>query len=196
MAEMGLHIPQTNDLVAQMTLGRAAPVDQLMWRKAREHNLGVIKVRVSVALLWHEKMTELAKDQLPRTHSGSMLCQRWQPFRANVATRTCIFLMKDGIVSALAGGIVPMGRVMGAVPMTLPLGRSLLEDVAALGAEHIVAETEVLMQNQCPLRYPLLAVLTLYITRLVRFGFGFSLCLGMGGICCDPEIILHRWLWF
>lgn len=102
--------------------------------------------------------------------------------------------MENGIVSALAGGIVPMGRIMSAVPMILPLGRPFLKDVAALGAKHIVAETEVLMQNQCPLRYPLLAVWALYITRLVRFGLCF--CLGMGEICCDPEIILHRWLWF
>jgi hypothetical protein len=81
--------------------------------------------------------------------------------------RAAVGAVEDGVVAELAGGIISMGRVMGAMPMVLPLWRPFLENIVALRTEDIISETEILMKNQCPLRHPLSTILTLHVPILV-----------------------------
>jgi hypothetical protein len=46
MAKMGVHVSQPDDLSTQMTLCGTSPVNQFVWRKTGEHDLGIKEIRV------------------------------------------------------------------------------------------------------------------------------------------------------
>lgn len=59
MAQMGLHVPKTDDLIAQMAFGCAAPIDEFVRGETGEQDFRIMDIRVRVALLGYEEMTEL-----------------------------------------------------------------------------------------------------------------------------------------
>lgn len=63
MSEMGVHIPESYDFVAQVAFSGASSVHQFMGGEARENYLGVMEIWVRFPFLWHEEMTKLAKNQ-------------------------------------------------------------------------------------------------------------------------------------
>lgn len=76
MAQMGLHLPKPDDLIAQMALGRTTAIDEFVRCEAGEYDFRIINVGVRVALLWHEEMTELTEDLLPRASCGAVMSKR------------------------------------------------------------------------------------------------------------------------
>lgn len=75
MSQMGVHIAKPDDLAAQVALGCAASIDQLMRSKAGEHDLRIRKLGVRIALLRDKKMAESTEDQFARAIGSPMLCE-------------------------------------------------------------------------------------------------------------------------
>jgi hypothetical protein len=168
MAEVGVHVSESDDLVAEMTFGSASSIYQLVWGETGKHHLGIVEIRVGVAFLGHEKVTKLAENQLSWTVASAVLGKSWETFEDQFTVGTLVVRVENSVMFFFARGVVAMARVVRAVPVILPFWRSFLKHGLALCTEDIIAETEVLVQNECPLRNPLLAVLALHVARLVR----------------------------
>lgn len=79
VAQVRIHITKSNNLGADMTLSRAAAVDQFMGSETGQHDLRIIELGVRVAFLWNKQMTKLTQNQLPGAFGGSMLCKCRKP---------------------------------------------------------------------------------------------------------------------
>ena len=60
--------------------------------------------------------------------------------------------------------------IMWTMPMVLEFRRTFLEDLpTSLRTEHVITKTEILVQHESTLRYPLAAILTLDVSFVRRF---------------------------
>lgn len=109
MAEMGVHISQSDDLSTQMTLCGTSTVYQFMRGQTGEHDFGVKKVWVRVAFLWDEKMAELTENQLPRTLGSPMLRKGGKTLESSAAIRAAVTVVKYRIVAEFARNIIAIG---------------------------------------------------------------------------------------
>lgn len=108
MAEMGVHISQSDDLPTQMTLGRAAAVYQFVRRETGEHDFGVKEIWVRFAFLGNKKMAELTENQLPWALGSPMLCKGGKTLELKTAIRAVVIAVKYRIVPEFARCIVAM----------------------------------------------------------------------------------------
>jgi hypothetical protein len=138
MAEVGVHVSESDDLVAEMAFSSTPSIYQLVWGETGKHYLGIVEVRVGIAFLWHEKVTELAENQLSWTVAGTVQGKGWQTLEAYFTVRTLVMFVENSIMLFFAWRIVAMARVVRAVPVILPFCRSFLKHSLALGTEYII----------------------------------------------------------
>jgi len=73
MTQVGGHVAEPDNLVAEVAFGRAAAVLQFVDRKAREQRLGVWGV--GVAFLGYFEVAELAEDKFGGADGDAVLCE-------------------------------------------------------------------------------------------------------------------------
>ena len=120
MCQVRLHVAQARDAAAEVALGGAATVDELVRREAREEDFWVRWVWVALSLLRDEKVAE---DELAGAQRGAVLRQRGQGWGLVPTGGAGVWCVGDVCVFCLAGCVVAVSLgMLVAVPVVLPLG--------------------------------------------------------------------------
>lgn len=133
-------------------------------------------------------MAESAKNQLCRTSTCAMVCEVRYVSSLVAAIPTKLFGVKDAIVFRVGGRTGAISAVVRTMPVLLPCGRGFLKHVRAVGAEDVIAETEVFVEEKSSLRNPLMTVFAAGIIRIWRSVFRGQFSFRGSGIG-DLEIV-------
>ena len=75
VAEVGVHVAEADDLVAEVAFCCARAVDEFVRGEAGEEDFGVVEVGFAFGLLGDDKVAELAEDGFPWTSGCAVLCE-------------------------------------------------------------------------------------------------------------------------